>query len=365
LKVNATELDALLDHVFHQVTDWVGTDSAILAHRQDDGHFEQLIATGSLRQEAVALECLDRLSRQTGAAAPLEKDFVCFQLERYDLVALLHKSARLNSEKLYLLELFIRHAGQAIENLRLHEAVVRGEKLAAVGLAIGKVAHDLRSPIGAIQGAVNLIRESPEDVPLLEEMLAVISDSSEEAFALAAELLSFTRNSVAIPTLLTTADLFQALHGRMEAKLGRLGISLRLASEDVETFVADGSKLPRALLNLLQNAADALGSSGTQNPAIHLSVTREGENVKLEVADNGPGIPVSLRSTLFEPFTTHGKPAGTGLGLAIVRQIAKAHGGSVDFTTSDTGTRFVILLPQRIATEALAESIDVGTLSTA
>jgi hypothetical protein len=64
---------------------------------------------------------------------------------------------------------------------------------------------------------VNLIRESPEDVPLVEEMLAVISDSSEEAFALAAELLSFTRNSVAIPTILTTGELFQALRGRMKA----------------------------------------------------------------------------------------------------------------------------------------------------
>jgi len=67
----------------------------------------------------------------------------------------------------------------------------------------------------------------------------------------------------------------------------------------------------------------------------------------LEVADNGPGIPASLQSTLFEPFTTYGKSGGTGLGLAIVRQAAEAHGGSVDLTSSQAGARFAILLPQQ------------------
>jgi signal transduction histidine kinase len=346
LKVNATELNTLLDHVFHQVTDWVGSDSAILAHRQEDGRFEQLLATGLFQQESVAAECLELLSQRSDV--PLGQDFVCFQLERYDLVVLLHKSKRLNSEKLYLLELFVRHAGQAIENLRLHEALVRGEKLAAVGLAIGKVAHDLRSPIGAIQSAVNLIRESPGEDALLDDMLGVISDSSEEAFALVAELLAFTRNSLADLGLLTTESLFQALRQRMQGKLDLPGISLRLESDNVVTFVADAKKLQRALVNLLQNAAEALESSATPQPSIHLRLTREGENVRVEVIDNGPGIPVSLRSTLFEPFITRGKPGGTGLGLAIVRQIAEAHGGSVDVTSSETGTRFTILLPQRL-----------------
>jgi signal transduction histidine kinase len=109
-------------------------------------------------------------------------------VERYDLVALPERSARLNSEKLYLLDLFTRHAGQAIENLRLHETVMRGEKLAAVGLAIGKVAHDIRSPVAAIQGAINLLREYPADPALLHRLLDAMYNSSEEALALAGDL---------------------------------------------------------------------------------------------------------------------------------------------------------------------------------
>lgn len=357
LKVNATELNDLLDHVFHQVVGWVGTDSALLARKQDDGHFEQLFATGSLREESVASQYLQRLPETGQPDAGLERNFICFHLEHYDLVVLLERSDRLNSEKLYLLDLFIRHAGQAIENLRLHETVMRGEKLAAVGLAIGKVAHDLRSPVAAIQGAINLIRESPGEDALIESLLGFMYTSSQEALALAADLLSFTRNAAASPTLVVTADFFKLLRERMQAILVLNSISLCLEDDNVKSFVADGNMLRRALVNLLQNAAEALADRATPNPSIHLRLSREGEFIKFEVADNGPGIPPSVRSTLFEPFVTQGKASGTGLGLAIVRQAAEAHGGSVSYETGETGTRFAVLLfqPHPVALPAVPE----------
>jgi signal transduction histidine kinase len=364
LKVNATELDTLLDHVFNQVTGWVGSESALLAQRKENGRFERLFATGSLCQEPVATHYLDRLSERGGhPEETFERDFVCFQLERYDLVVLLEKSQHLNTKKLYLLELFVRHAGQAIENIRLHEALVRGEKLAAVGLAIGKVAHDLRSPISAIKGAVNLIRENPEDRPLQVDMLDVISISSEDAFVLVADLLAFARNDGANVSLQSTAGLFKKIRQRMDSHLALLGISLRVESENVETFSADGNKLQRAVINLLQNAAEALDASSTLKPSILLRVTREGEDVRIDVADNGPGIPALLEATLFEPFITHGKPGGTVLGLAIVRQAAEAHGGRVEVTSSEEGTRFSIFLPQCLPMPPVESVPRVDTLA--
>jgi len=63
------------------------------------------------------------------------------------------------------------------------------------------------------------------------------------------------------------------------------------------------------------------------------------------VADNGPGIPKDIRSNVFEPFVSRGKPNGTGLGLAIARSVIEAHGGSIDFHTSGKGTEFLIRLP--------------------
>jgi signal transduction histidine kinase len=82
------------------------------------------------------------------------------------------------------------------------------------------------------------------------------------------------------------------------------------------------------------------------HPSIRVVVTRQGELTRFEIIDNGPGIPASIRSKLFEPFVTQGKPSGTGLRLAIVRQAAEAHGGTVSFMTSEFGTRFVLLLRQ-------------------
>jgi len=346
LKVNTKELDTLLDHVFHQVIGWIGTDSAMLAQKQEDGQFEALLATGALQQGTLATQHLELLAKKGMAEdRALEKNFIRFQVERYDLVALIEKSASLNSEKLYLLELFVRHAGQAIENLRLHEAILKAEKLAAVGLAIGKIAHDLRSPVGAIQGAIELIRQERGDQALLEEMLEVMYRSSEDALALANDLLSFTKNAAASMKSFPVVELFRALRQRMEAKLELHGISLQLNAENVRTIHADANKLQRALLNLLQNAAEALEASGTARPAIRVNVSRDGDVTRFEVADNGPGIPAAIRSKLFEPFVTQGKPSGTGLGLAIVRQAVEAHGGAVSVVTSEAGTRFVILLP--------------------
>ena len=366
LKVNSTELDALLDHVFHQVASWIGTDSALLARRTSDRRFEKVLATGSLRLESAASGCLERLVELADKPDTVfDPGFICFRFERYNLFALLERSARMNSEKLYLLELFTKHAGQAIENLRLHETVMRAEKLAALGLAIGKIAHDMRSPIAAIQSAIVALREGTADSSFLREMLNLMFDSSEEALALASDLLSFTRNAAAQPAPIRTVDLLQALRRRMSEDLHRLGIALHMESKDVESFVGDTTKLQRALLNLLQNAAEALQSSGASLPTIQLQIRRDGENIIIEVIDNGPGIPAPLITTLFEPFTTFGKSGGTGLGLAIVHQAVQAHGGSVDFSTSETGTRFIISLPQEKETARVPDSSLVETLAVA
>jgi signal transduction histidine kinase len=74
----------------------------------------------------------------------------------------------------------------------------------------------------------------------------------------------------------------------------------------------------------------------------------EGEDVVFEVSDDGPGIPEELRSRLFVPFATGGKPGGTGLGLPIVKQFVTAHDGTINVDSSESGTRFVIRLPGRV-----------------
>jgi signal transduction histidine kinase len=107
----------------------------------------------------------------------------------------------------------------------------------------------------------------------------------------------------------------------------------------------DYQRTTRALGNLVRNAAAAMANAGL-GKTIRLRSLRENGRLLLEVADDGPGIPVEIRETLFEPFVTRGKREGTGLGLAIVKNIVESQGGRVGFQSSRDGTTFRMELPE-------------------
>ncbi|MGH7453477.1 MAG: sensor histidine kinase, partial [bacterium] len=108
----------------------------------------------------------------------------------------------------------------------------------------------------------------------------------------------------------------------------------------------DAAQIKRVLANLLRNALDACFSQKDSRPCrISLKLRADGEKVRLEVADTGPGIALEIGEKIFEPFFST-KPTGHGLGLALARQIISNHGGTITFTSeTGQGTRFVIELP--------------------
>ncbi|HEY2470957.1 MAG TPA: ATP-binding protein, partial [Terracidiphilus sp.] len=106
----------------------------------------------------------------------------------------------------------------------------------------------------------------------------------------------------------------------------------------------DVMTLESAVYNLLLNACQAATLS-THVPEVKVHLTEVDERIYVTILDNGPGIPASIRRTLFEPFVTEGKPNGTGLGLALARRIAEEHGGSVCLEESNReGTVFTLSL---------------------
>ena len=106
--------------------------------------------------------------------------------------------------------------------------------------------------------------------------------------------------------------------------------------------LADERRMSRVLVNLIRNAVEAMEGMGR----VEVRAQAVGSMVRIEVADNGPGIPVTIRDQVFEPFVTAGKRGGTGLGLAIVKRVVENHGGHVTFQTeSGVGTRFILDLP--------------------
>ncbi len=110
---------------------------------------------------------------------------------------------------------------------------------------------------------------------------------------------------------------------------------------DAPHIIGHYDPLRRALSNLLRNAVEASGGAGS----LEVSVAREEDGARIEIADHGPGVPAPQRASIFEPYVT-GKAEGTGLGLAIVKQAVDFHHGTIDVTeTPGGGATFIIRLP--------------------
>lgn len=352
LKIRHSELNTLLNNILHQVTEWIGTDSALVVKVRPGQSGEPLMATGTFLNPAVVSAFLARMADiPAGDNMYQASDFFYFPLDGYGIAVEVSPQRQLNTENLYLIQLFLKQAAQAIENLELQDALVRHEKLSAIGQAISKVVHDLRNPISCIYAAVSLANQSLDDHFLLGEMHKAILTSTDDALSIVSEVLDFVKNSKIQKHRIRMSDLLEPFRNRRESP-GELLAELSLpAGPDFELFV-DQKKLQRALLNLVSNAEEALRSSGTRDPRIVITFESREETL-ISVADNGPGIHPSIQNRLFEPFVTYGKSQGTGLGLSIVKQIVDMHDGRLAVSSSDLGTVFTIHLPNEQAKDTL------------
>ncbi|HET7535774.1 MAG TPA: ATP-binding protein, partial [Candidatus Didemnitutus sp.] len=137
-------------------------------------------------------------------------------------------------------------------------------------------------------------------------------------------------------------EVFDHLHESISASIARTSVRLTIRPTRL-TLLLDSDRLQRVLQNLVTNAREALAQR--DRGRITISARTIGKQCQILVADTGPGIPRDIRSTLFEPFVTHGKVGGTGLGLAIAKSVVEAHHGTIDFHSTRRGTTFIIQLP--------------------
>jgi signal transduction histidine kinase len=223
--------------------------------------------------------------------------------------------------------------------------ILNSERLAAIGRMIAMIAHDLRTPLSLVRASgTELLRES---AALGNEALRELGDEilaeTDHMVRLCSELLEVTRVSES-PQLAETeldalvASAVAALHERAFAS----GIQLELDLEARVSLPLDPDAFQRALRNLVQNACEAMPEGGL----LRVATRREGAHARIEVVDNGPGIPPEIADRLFEPFVTAGKHGGSGLGLAVVRKIVDDHGGEVSAGKPEGGgTAITIRLP--------------------
>ena len=236
---------------------------------------------------------------------------------------------------------------RGFEQMRLslsgaREELIRAERLSAVGQAASSIVHDFSQPLTAIHGHAQLLSGNDGDATASEEDVRVIQQQADRLKGMMREILEFSRGG----------DRVEFTRGRVAELLDQVGVTTRMTVEAREItleiehgfdgeWLLDFPKTTRILENLVRNAAGAIGYGGR----IGIRSACSGANLRLEVRDDGPGVPNELLAKLFEPFVTYGKKDGTGLGLAIVRRYTQAQGGTIRVDTSRDGTTFTIEFP--------------------
>ena len=229
-----------------------------------------------------------------------------------------------------------------ITNIRRMEAALKkADRLAALGELSARMAHEIRNPLAALCGSVQLLSSTTDIQDHDARLLAIVTREAARLDTLISEFLMYARP--AAPQIMKIN-----LHTYIEEECLFLAHDPRFTSITLYNLVpksaevsADPAQLHQVIVNLLQNAADAMVEGGR----VFIECIVSPATAIISITDNGGGIAKDTARLLFEPFWTT-KPAGTGLGLAISYRIIEAHGGTLSVESPpDGGCRFVIMLP--------------------
>jgi signal transduction histidine kinase len=208
-------------------------------------------------------------------------------------------------------------------------------QIVALKRLIAFISHDLRQPLAAILAnaefltqpdigrtqKVDLYREIRSDVDRINELVASLLEGSKGRDTL----------QPAVRNIVHT----------VESAIRSISINYRHKGRAVGWF--DANRLGRVVVNLVLNACEAVDPASGQ---IVITTTGDRDSLQIAVWDNGPGIPSTIRDSVFQPFVSYGKDDGNGLGLAIAKKIVEDHGGSIGLEErTETGTLFKITIP--------------------
>ena len=218
-------------------------------------------------------------------------------------------------------------------------------RLAALGEAVAKINHDLRNMLTSAQMASDRLATSGD--PKVAQAMPRLERALDRAVKLAQGVLAYGRSEEPPPQLAAVALRTATEIAAEDAGLTPEGVALRFAAPASFQVQADPDQLQRILVNLFRNARQAMEAVETgRHGVVTVRAERRDEHAVITIADNGPGVPERVRTSLFQPFTGSGRPDGTGLGLAIARELARGHGGELELLQAGPdGSAFVLTLP--------------------
>jgi signal transduction histidine kinase len=235
----------------------------------------------------------------------------------------------------------------------LRDQLTESQRLATIGTIAAVIAHEFNNLLTPIvsysQFALASAESDTPDMALIKKALGKSYQSSNKAGKICASMLGLARgescfSNVPVQHLVDEVLLVLARDPQKD------GIALRVQVQPGLNVHGDPVQLEQVLLNLLINARQAM--LGSRNGSLTIKACRDGEKVKIQIIDTGPGIPPQHLDKIFQPFFTtkrdprKGEHKGTGLGLAICKDIVEHHDGTIEVTSEvGRGTTFTVLLP--------------------
>jgi len=248
-----------------------------------------------------------------------------------------------------------------MEDLRTSkERLVIAERIAAWQEIARRLAHEIKNPLTPIQMAMDTLRKTwkkqhPSFGEILEESTTTVMEEADRLKHIVTEFSGFAR--MPKPEF-SRLDLNELVRSALALYQGAAPVEIKLGAR-LPQIDADKNQLNQVVLNLVENARDAIGQRSEGHITVSTRLGEASDRVMLIVEDNGPGIPLDLKDKVFAPyFTTKHTKGGTGLGLAIVHRIVSDHGGRIAVAdTPGGGARFAIELPLRNGTALLTSRI--------
>lgn len=265
-------------------------------------------------------------------------------------------------EEVSLLAGLAAQIATTVENSRVHQRMKERDRLAMMGEMSASLAHEIRNPLGAIKASAQYLSGGPSDPAANQEFLDIIVDEADRLNRVVSNFLDYAHApSLGTPTPTDVNAVVQRTAQVLDADVqldlpGVLKLAPNLPSVNI-----DPEQLRQVLINLVQNALQAVEEGGTlriETEARELPNV-DGEHrrwVDIRVIDTGPGIPQQVLKNMFDPFVTT-RTRGTGLGLAISQRIVRSAGGRIDVRTREQhGSTFTVRLPVPAPTEPQSEA---------
>ncbi|QDS93317.1 Sensor protein ZraS [Roseimaritima multifibrata] len=382
-----TEIPELLDRVLHLVFDWVVADRgcvmlldsetgelrpAARCDRNDKKATEPISISRTIldyvmeHKEAIRTSDATDDQRWNAAQSIVQagiREALCVPLQgRYGIVGALYvdtytspgnfvaggQIGRFNDDQLRLLTAIGYQAALAIEDTFYYSAMMQSERLAVMGQTIANLSHHIKNILQGIRGGGYLIDTGlkREDNDAVRRGWGMVEKNQERISNLVMDMLTFSKERQPERVL---ADLNETVCDVVELMLVRAAecrCDLKTdLQDDMPLAFFDPEAIHRALLNLVTNAIDA--ASEMEQPEVCVRTLRTADQgCAIEVADNGPGIPVEQRANIFSPFESGKGARGTGLGLPVCKKIIEEHKGELEIEdVASGGTLFRIQLP--------------------